>query len=1134
MLKHNVKFWLLRATALGLAGAASSSALTKPGLAQNVIIPDAILGGEASQVVPFAPLPSIDLILGGAIRGPNLFHSFEQFNIGAGEQVYFANPADVTSIFTRVTGGQPSEIWGTLGVAGPADLYLLNPSGVLFGETARLDIPGSLLVSTAESLPFVDGFRYGTSPTSGEEILTISVPLGLQTGLPSQGTIRNQAQLIGSPGQSITFLGQHIEQVGSLTVTGGNLQLLGETVTLESGAVSDVSGAGGGGSLFIGGAFQGSEALPRASQTRVEPGAALRADAVGHGSGGLIVVWGNDLTQFLGQASARGGVDEGNGGLVEVSSLGQLYYRGQVDTRAPQGITGLLLLDPTTIEVVAAGADTTDLSLVDDPSDPDLDPVNRRTRIVASALESALSNVVLQATEDIIFNADVFMTAPGVGLTAQAGRDITVNRFIQAAGGGDLNFLAGRDLTFNGGEAYAWSYGGEAVLSAGGTIALLDGAQIDTSPFDGDSGNLTVNAQRLVMTNGAQLKTGSFFSGGGGNLTVDMDETIELSGVGFDPVGNFGSTGFIASSLLFGSTGTGGNIRVTAPVIRLLGGGAIAAQSLNDQPGGSITIDAPTSIQISGTASSLGGEFLSSISASSLSNASAGQVFVQTSLLVVEEGGFIEVSGLGLAGPGGVVDITANQIFLDGQSSNGQPSGIFAESFSFGGAGNIFIQNDQDVRLTNGATISIFAANGGGGQLILYTQNLILENGSSIRADGGFEQFNNDAAQVDINALETISLEGGSLITGDNFSVGLGADFTLYANRIRVDGSFISASTFGEGAAGNIDIAAFEAIEILNSSTVSTGTLLGSGNGGDLRLTTAGLLLLDRGLVDSSSSASGTAGSITVEVVDLIIRNGGEVSVRGFSEISGTGDIVITADTILLEDEGSISASAPSTNGGNIDLTANQRLVMRRNALISANAGDPLGLITPPPGTGDGGNIRISAPFIIAVREENSDIVATASLGNGGRVTLVTRGLFGLEFREQPTPLSDITASSEFGISGTVDINTLDTTAIENSLAELPDLPLNTEALVAGSCIARPGDSQGRFVVTGAGGLPTQPDTGQVSAFPTGEVRGFDIIDVVANSNRPFWQPGDPIVEPTGAFALPDGRLVLARECNSN
>ncbi|NJL47242.1 MAG: S-layer family protein [Leptolyngbyaceae cyanobacterium SM2_5_2] len=831
------------------------------------------------------------------------------------------------------------------------------------------------------------------------------------------------------------------------------------------------------------------------------------------------------LPNFLGTANARGGANSGNGGLVEISAVGRLHYNGQADTRAPQGTVGLLLLDPTTLEIVAVGEDTTDLTLVDEFGDSDLDPATQRTRIAASALETALSNVVLQATEDIIVNADVFMIIPGVGLTAQAGRDIIVNRYIQAAGGGDLSFLAGRNLTFNSTDAYAWSYGGDIVLNAGETVSLLSGAQADTAPFDGDSGNLNLAAQRLIMTDGSQLKTGPFFSGAGGNLTINVADAIELSGIGFDGSGNFGSTGFIASSLLFGSTGTSGTITVQAPTIRLLNGAALGAQSLNDQPGGHITVSAPNLIQISGVAPSPTGEFRSSISASSSSNAAAGQIALQTSQLVIEGGGFVGASGMGLSGPGGVVTINAEQIQMNGRSPSGEPSGVFTRSFTLADAGDVFINNSGNITLDNGALIDVSSLGfGAGGQLSIKTHDLKLNNNSIIFAGSLF----GSADRVDVVASGTVSLNNNSTLFGDTLGQGSGASISIQTGRLEVfNRSFISTATLEAGGGGNLNIQASEAVELANGF-LSTGTF-DAGNGGNLIIRTP-TLLIDEGLVESNSFGSGIAGNVDLNVGNLIIRDSGEVSVRGFSANARTGNILIVADTILLENEGKILASAPSTNGGNIDLTANQRLLLRGNSLISANAGDPLDLIAPPPGTGNGGNIRISAPFVIAVREENSDIVATASLGNGGRVAIVTRGLFGLEFRDQRTPLSDITASSEFGLSGTVDINALDTTAIENSLVGLPELPLTTDALVSGSCLAPQEGTPSTFVITGAGGLPTQPDSGRVSTFPTGEVRGVD-EPAVTEQIRPVWQPGDPIMEPTGVYQLDNGRWVLGRAC---
>ncbi|MEM9005053.1 MAG: filamentous hemagglutinin N-terminal domain-containing protein, partial [Cyanobacteria bacterium P01_F01_bin.86] len=121
------------------------------------IIPDETLGPESSEVVPNGVTveeAEADLIRGGALRQENLFHSFEQFSIGEGQRVYFDNPAGVERVFSRVTGDLPSDIWGTLGSLGDADVFFLNPNGVVFGPNARLDIGGSFVVSTTDSLAF--------------------------------------------------------------------------------------------------------------------------------------------------------------------------------------------------------------------------------------------------------------------------------------------------------------------------------------------------------------------------------------------------------------------------------------------------------------------------------------------------------------------------------------------------------------------------------------------------------------------------------------------------------------------------------------------------------------------------------------------------------------------------------------------------------------------------------------------------------------------------------------------------------------------------------------------------------------------------------------------------------------------
>jgi filamentous hemagglutinin family protein len=128
-------------------------------IATAQVIPDNTLGSESSRIRrdTIKGIDS-DVIEGGATRGANLFHSLQQFSIQEGRGAYFANPAEIKNILTRITGGNPSNILGTLGVLGNANLFLINPNGIIFGPNARLDIRGAFVGSTADSLIFDNGF----------------------------------------------------------------------------------------------------------------------------------------------------------------------------------------------------------------------------------------------------------------------------------------------------------------------------------------------------------------------------------------------------------------------------------------------------------------------------------------------------------------------------------------------------------------------------------------------------------------------------------------------------------------------------------------------------------------------------------------------------------------------------------------------------------------------------------------------------------------------------------------------------------------------------------------------------------------------------------------------------------------
>ncbi|MBG1269841.1 filamentous hemagglutinin N-terminal domain-containing protein [Nostoc sp. WHI] len=163
--------WLV----MGGAIASCDSALAQ-------IVRDRTLGSESSVVTPETPGSPVDVISGGATRGKNLFHSFEQFSVPTGATAFFKNATEIQNIISRVTGSSISNIDGLIKTNDAANLFLLNPNGIIFGRNARLDIRGSFLASTASSFKFADGLEFSAKAPENIPLLTINVPIGLQFG----------------------------------------------------------------------------------------------------------------------------------------------------------------------------------------------------------------------------------------------------------------------------------------------------------------------------------------------------------------------------------------------------------------------------------------------------------------------------------------------------------------------------------------------------------------------------------------------------------------------------------------------------------------------------------------------------------------------------------------------------------------------------------------------------------------------------------------------------------------------------------------------------------------------------------------------------------------------------------------
>jgi large exoprotein involved in heme utilization and adhesion len=272
------------------------------------------------------------------------------------------------------------------------------------------------------------------------------------------------------------------------------------------------------------------------------------------------------------------------------------------------------------------------------------------------------------------------------------------------------------------------------------------------------------------------------------------------------------------------------------------------------------------------------------------------------------------------------------------------------------------------------------------------------------------------------------------------------------------------------------------------------------GQAGNVAVTSTSSLTFSNSVIQSDTRGGNPAGSITITSPGIVSFNNTQIT-SNTSSTGQAGDITITADKIRLYGDSDITTFVAQ-------------------------------------GTGGGGDITLTADSILAF--DDSDILAFAPEGTGGNITLDTPAFFGENYRPAPRNTLPRTLDGnnrvDVNVTGAVEgvITIPDTTFIQNSLTELPDNQINTEQLLANSCIVRRNEpARGTFFITGTDGLPQRPGDAQMSTFPTVDIETLPSDDTssTTNSNRP-WQKGNPIVEPQGVYRLPNGKLVLSRECS--
>jgi large exoprotein involved in heme utilization and adhesion len=337
----------------------------------------------------------------------------------------------------------------------------------------------------------------------------------------------------------------------------------------------------------------------------------------------------------------------------------------------------------------------------------------------------------------------------------------------------------------------------------------------------------------------------------------------------------------------------------------------------------------------------------------------------------------------------------------------------------------------------------------------------------------------------------TVQLANQSTLSVSTASASKGGRIEVTANNLGINsGSQLRTTTSSSGAAGNISLFLTDSLKIDGQdSGIFAGT---------------------------NANSTGQSGTIFIDPTLVTLTNGAKISVSSLGKGNG-GNIQLIAGLLSLDGGSQIIAETANGEGGNIVLQVRDLLWLRNGSLISATAGN----------NGNGGNINLSANFILAFANENSDIIANAFKGKGGNIQITTQAIFGLQFRPRLTLLSDITASSDFGVNGTVNISTPGVDP-SKGLSNLPADVGDASKLVAQTCIA---DKRGsEFIITGKGGIPAKPSdrptySGALDNFgtlPANQTANLSTSPTTAQTVIP-----EVIVEATGWMVNEQKQVIL-------
>ncbi len=691
----------------------------------------------------------------------NLFHSFNEFSVPTLGSAAFNNASDIANIFSRVTGSNISSIDGLLSANGAANLFLINPNGIIFGENASLNLGGSFFASTADSLLFEGDTEFSAVNPQAPPLLEVSIPIGLNFR-DNPGEIVNRSFVRNSTGD---FAGLEVLSGKNLTLLGGNINFEAGNTTARDGTI-ELGGISEAGIVSIN--DDGSLNFPEnVAQADITLRNFADVNVSGTGGGSIIVNARNVNLEAgdFGSSLIRAG--------IIADSTSSEAQAGDITINATENITvdESSILNLVAPEAVgdAGGVTITTGSL----------SLTNGGQVAASTLGQGNAGLVeITATDTITIDGEQFGGFPSnaisrvePGAVGDAGGVTITTGSLSLTNGGLVD-------TSTTGEGNA----GLVKINATDTITI-DGEDSGGSPSAansivnsravGNAGGVNITTGSLSLTNGGQVAASTLGQGNAGLVEITATDTITIDGEQF---GGFPSSAI--SRVELGAVGDAGGVTITTGSLSLINGGLVAASTLGQGDAGNVIVNAKESINISGSTE----RFRSGVSADALiSSGNGGSINVFTNKLTIENGGTIEASNFDSIGertPGtgepGDINIQANSLSL----SNKARIDAVTQAET-GDNANINLQIADDIILRNSSFISAQAlGNANGGNLTIDTDFIIAfpnqnsdiiasaaqGNGGNININAeslfGIEERPLNPFTNDINASSEFGLQG--------------------------------------------------------------------------------------------------------------------------------------------------------------------------------------------------------------------------------------------------------------------------------------------------------------------------------------------------------------------------------------